>query len=259
MKFSIIHASYGRPKIAMQTIDKWLSNCYNIHDIQYILSIDECDPEYNNYERVVGKVFYDKLGISITNSDAIEAYKKYFRGLLNETNTSVAAINNAAKQATGDIIIVISDDFEPIPNWDLEILKVVEGKKDWILKTHDGTQPWIITLPIMDRSYYERFGYIYNPAYSHMFCDTELTHVADLLGRKLTSSLLFKHNHYSVGGIAKDQTSVKADKTWDSGKKVYLDNLKRKFDLVDVDVMKLPPEAKGHLKWLHTELLGIKW
>lgn len=254
MKFSIIHASYGRPKIAMQTIDKWLSNCYNIHDIQYILSIDECDPEYNNYERVVGKVFYEKLGRSITNSDAIEAYKKSFRGLSNETNTSVAAINNAAKQATGDIIIVISDDFEPIKNWDLNIYQQVYDKEDWILKTQDGTQPWIITLPIMDRAYYERFGYIYNPAYSHMFCDTELTHVADLLGRNLTSSLLFKHNHYSVGGIAKDQTSIKADKTWGQGKKVYLERFKNNFGLENVNVWNLPKEAQPHINWLKHEL-----
>lgn len=248
MKFSTIHASYGRPELAEETAQKWIST-HSIHnEIEYILSTDNSDKKSD--------VYLDWL----MEANIMNALKGHsIRHVVNITNTSVAAINAASAMCTGDIIIVISDDFEPIKNWDLEILKAVEGKEDWILKTQDGTQPWIITLPIMDRKYYEKFGYIYHPLYEHMFCDTELTHIADLLGRKLTSSLLFKHNHYSVGGIAKDQTSVKADKTWEQGKRVYLDNLMRKFDLGDVDVMKLPPEAKGHVKWLHTELLGVKW
>lgn len=254
MKFSIIHASYGRYKMATDICNRWVSaltinqeskrlrNGINAN-VEYIFSVDRSDPEFYLWQAIIDDPVYN------ANS--------FCKIIVNETNTSVAAINNAAKQCKGDIIIVTSDDFEPIWQWDLEILKVVEGKEDWILKTQDGTQPWIITLPIMDRKYYERFGYVYNPSYVHMFCDCEMTHVADLLGRKLTSSLLFKHNHYSVGGIAKDQTSVKADKTWDQGKKVYIDNLKRKFDLdPEINVMKLPPEANGHLKWLHKEFLG---
>lgn len=238
MKFSIIHASYGRPMLAAETCEKWMKTISHLKhvDIEYIVSVDHEDRE-------------------------IMGYKMYFKEsslIPNITNTSVAAINNAAKQCTGDIIIVISDDFEPIPNWDLEILKVVEGKEDWILKTQDGTQPWIITLPIMDRKYYQRFGYVYYPEYEHMFCDSQLTHVADLLGRKLTSSLLFKHNHYSVGGIQKDQTSLKADKTWDHGKEIYLRNFKNYFGLSGVDPWKLPSEANGHIKWLQNELRTFK-
>lgn len=236
MKFSIIHASYGRPEIAYETFYKWWNSSNK--DFEYIISIDESDKLLYRYHELF--TYNPGRGQDIT--------------VVNTTNTSVAAINNAAKQATGDIIIVISDDFEPIKNWDLNIYQQVYDKKDWILKTQDGTQPWIITLPIMDRTYYERFGYIYNPEYAHMFCDTELTHVADLLGRKITSSLLFKHNHYSVGGIAKDKTSIKADKTWDSGKKVYLERFKNNFGLENVNVWNLPKEAQHHINWLKHEL-----
>lgn len=247
MKFSIIHASYGRPELSEETAQKWISAQSVQNEMEYILSTDASDSKLEPY--------LDWL----YEANIINALKGHsIRHVVNITNTSVAAINAAAEMCTGDIIIVISDDFEPIKNWDLEILKAVEGKEDWILKTQDGTQPWIITLPIMDRKYYERFGYVYYPEYAHMFCDSQLTHVADLLGRKLTSSLLFKHNHYSVGGIQKDQTSLKADKTWDHGKEIYLRNFKNYFGLSGVDPWKLPPEANGHIKWLQNELRTFK-
>lgn len=239
MKFSIIHASYGRPELALDTYNKWINNFSFTNDIEYILSLDRSDPKFNIYEKLfAGNRFY------------------YINE--NETNTSVSAINNAAKISSGGIIVVISDDFESAYNWDLQVSNAVKGEKDWILKTQDGTQPWIITLPIMDRKYYQRFGYVYYPEYAHMFCDSQLTHVADLLGRKLTSSLLFKHNHYSVGGIQKDQTSLKADKTWDHGKEIYLRNFKNYFGLSGVDPWKLPSEANGHIKWLQNELRTFK-
>lgn len=209
MKFSIIHASYGRPDMAGETSRSWARSCSNIYDYEYFISVDKSDAKLSEY------------------------LAKGERGvIINKTNTSVAAINNAAKKCTGDIIIVISDDFEPIENWDLEILKIGGDKKDWILKTQDGIQNWIITLPIMDRAYYNRFGYIYNPEYKHMFCDTEITCVADLTGRKIESNLVFKHNHYSVAG-GRDKTAEKADATWNQGEEVFLRRMKNNFDLTD--------------------------
>lgn len=247
MKFSIIHASYGRSGIAKQTFNKWQRTASK--KFEYILSFDEGDPHFLQYKAWTMEPVWSHCNPPNNKMSYC----------INKTNTSVAAINNAAKQCTGDIIIVISDDFEPIPNWDLEILKVVEGKQDWILKTQDGTQPWIITLPIMDRKYYERFGYVYNPAYSHLFCDSEMTHVSDLLGRKITSNLQFTHRHYStIGGIEKDNTSIKCDKTWDSGKKIYLNNFKNNFGLENVNVWNLPKEAQPHINWLKNELKNFK-
>jgi hypothetical protein len=222
MKISIIHASYGRPELAAKTATKWLSEMSLDNEHGYILSIDTADLLVSSYI----PIYRTPITISTLRND------KAFNHIINNTHTSVAAINNAASQSTGDIIIVISDDFEPIKNWDIEILKVVEGKKDWILKTQDGTQPWIITLPIMDRAYYERFGYIYHPEYEHLFADTELTAVADYTGRKITSDLLFRHRHYSEkDGIKKDATSQKADRTWNQGEQLFLKHYEQNFGI----------------------------
>lgn len=231
MKISIIHASFGRPELQALTAWKWIERTSGDHDIEYLLSIDKSDPsEYPD-------------GIS-WKQDYVTA-----KVIKNDTNTSVAAINKAASKSTGDILIVISDDFDCPKNWDDLIVEQVQDKTDWILKTQDGTQPWIITLPIMDRAYYESYGYVYPPGYTHMFCDTHLTHQADITGCKLTSLLEFKHNHYSVGGIAKDATSVKADSTWNVGEYTYLAQCRKWLEL-GLDIYKLPAEAKGHTAWL---------
>ncbi len=234
MKISLVHASYGRPVLAVMTAWNWAEKTSGKHEIEYLLSIDQ-DDKSDYPDSVNWKQDYIKSKV-----------------IKNLTSTSVAAINNAASVSTGDIIVVMSDDFDCPNNWDDLIVHATKGKSDWILKTQDGTQPWIITLPIMDRTYYNRFGYVYRPAFEHMFCDCELTHEADILKRKLTTDLIFKHNHYSVGGINKDTTSVKADKTWDQGKKLYLTKCK-KWAEQGINIYDLPNEAKGHVVWLKNE------
>lgn len=176
---------------------------------EYILSLDKNEPLIQEYANL-----FD-----------------YGQFIENNNSSVVDAINVGVKSVSGNIIIVMSDDTECPDNWGQKLLEVVDGKTDFILKTKDGIQPWIITMPIMDRTYYNRFGYIYYPEYKHMFCDTELTCVADILGRKIESNLLFPHKQYSVTGEKPDEINRRADKTWDQGEKLFLERYKKNFDL----------------------------
>lgn len=212
MKISIIHASYGRSVMQAITAWNWIDRTSGLHDIEYLLSIDKADKDTGYPD----SMSFDK--------DYVEC-----KVVKNDTNTSVAAINKAASVSTGDIIIVISDDFDCPASWDELIVEASKGRTDWCMKTQDGTQPWIITLPIMDRTYYNRFGYIYHPSYQHMFVDTELSAVCDLLGKRITADIEFKHNHYSVGGIKKDDTSIKADATWNQGERLFMQRASNRF------------------------------
>lgn len=231
MKFSVIHPSRSRPHLAHQAYQKWMSNHSSEHTYEYILSIDRDDPKIGEYLFLF----------------------KWCNIVINEGQSStVIAINKAAELSTGKILIVISDDFETVPDWDKKIIEATQGKNDWILKTQDGTQGWIITLPIMDRDYYNRFGYVYNPIYKHMFCDTEMTCVADLLGRKITSNIAIKHNHYSVaGGIKHDAVSVKADLTWGEGERTFMDRWQVKFGIENL-VGKI--ECQSTINWVNRRL-----
>lgn len=230
MRFAIIHPSRQRPTQSANAFLKW-SNATKYPDgVRWVLSVDN-DDDIGAYIDA-----YNKIHTSVSP-------------IMNNNSSSVEAINNAAKHFItddADVFLVVSDDTESCQHWDEKIYDIVNGKKDWILKTQDGIQPWIITMPIMDRAYYNRFGYIYYPGYKHLFCDTELTCVADIAGRKITSNLLFPHNHYSIGKSIKDAVYEKNDKTNDQGERLFLERYKRNFDLPRGGKI----QDKGMIDWL---------
>lgn len=212
MTISIIHPSRGRPDKSVETFKKWMANAHG--KVEFILSIDEDEPTDNPYIK-------SSQYITLYNA-AMFTHDLPYKLVVSKNKSAVEAINNAAKVATGDLLMVVSDDTECFPGWDTALLKAVEGKIDWILKTKDDIQDYIITFPIMDRVYFNRTGYIYHPDFAHMFCDTYMTCVADINGRKLTSDLMFKHNHYSVGKEAPDAINKKNDATWSQGEETFI-------------------------------------
>ena len=225
---SLILPSRSRPGRAIAVARDWIAKAGD--DVELIVSLDEDDPKLDGYLPVM------ELG------DMLVA----------KNHNAVEAINRAATIAKGDIIVVASDDFECPDQWVRRIEKATFARHDWLLKTYDRIQNYIVTLPIMDREYYNRFGYIYNPVYEHMFCDTELTHVADILGRLLIrNDITFRHNHYSTQkDRSKDAVTLKADQTFDRGAMAYLKRVREKFGLLNVDVKALSNEGRDHLKWL---------
>jgi glycosyltransferase involved in cell wall biosynthesis len=208
---SVIHPSRQRPQKSFHNAVEWLNKAQC--EVELIVSIDNDDKT---------KVEYSKLYAPIAN---------HF--LVNNNRSAVDAINKGAEVATGDILLVLSDDFRCPEGWGKRLVELTGGKKYWIAKTPDGIQPWLITMPIMDREYYNRFGYVYFPDYLHLFCDTEVSCVADLTGRRINLDIPFVHDHYSVGKSDKDAVSKKADATWEQGEKLFLERFKNKFYLKD--------------------------
>lgn len=222
MKISIIHPSRGRAERAFETFKRWTANpCC---EFEYILSLDTSDRMQSKYY----ELFTDS-GVRI---------------IVSQNRSAIDAINNASYIADGDIFIQIAEDFDCPDAWGKKIIDAVGDKKDWIMKTNDGIQDWIITLPIMDREYYNRFGYIYFTEFLHMFCDTQLTCVADMTARKIEADITFTHNHYSTGRSEKDAISQKADGTWEQGKKLFIENFKRGFDLKET-----PGKIESQVYW----------
>lgn len=239
---SIIHPSRSRPKKALEAFHKWSDHS---PEERYIISLDYDDPHLQEYLNIMPGYF--TLWSDTQKQPSQNAYI-----VVGKNRSAVDAINNAARFAQG-IFVVISDDMEPCKNWHYEINTISKAHGyniPWILKTYDGIQPWIITLPIMNQAYYEMFGYIYHPDYLHMFCDTELTCVADITGRKITSNLLFPHKHYSVTKEPPDEINKKADATWAQGEKLFLGRYKRNFDLPKGGKI----QDKGMIDWLQRKV-----
>lgn len=221
---SIIHPSRGRPEQAMETINKWLGKADNA--IEYLLCLDSDD--YMKYQILLRQ----RIGLRP------EILYRWDRN-----KSAIEAINNGAKFAAGDLFVVVSDDFDCPEHWDTLLLEALKGKSDFCAKTIDGHQDWLITLPIMDRKYYERFGYVYHPDFKHMHCDLDLTCRAWMLGKYITLPLEFKHNHYSVIGQKPDTINVKNNSTWGHGKMLFNKRLANNFDLTG-DLIPLPTLPK---------------
>lgn len=236
MKISIIHPSRNRPKMAFDTIKEWIGKAKNPENLQYILSIDTDESMKDQYTSYVAPY---KGTVGICESD---------------NRSAIDAINNAVQWCNHDLFVVVSDDFECPTHWDEQLAQLLEDKKDYVVKTQDGTQPWIITLPIMDRTYYNRFGYIYYPEYRHMFCDTEMSHVGALLGRTITTTLVFPHRHYTTGAMRKDAVNERNDSTWTQGEQLYLERLKTSFGIENPLTIELPAH---HKNWLRAKNINV--
>lgn len=230
MKISCIHPSRSRPELALSTAKKWIERAGT--DIEYILSVDSSDPKLRQY--------YDLWNNNVTIDSII---------FCNDNKSAIQAINVAAEISTEDLIVVVSDDFDCPENWVEKLLTSILGKVKssdaFIVKTQDGIQPVIITLPILSRAYYEKFGYVYFPEYDHLFCDTEMTAVAEMTGKVVQSDVMFRHNHYMVGGMKKDAINEKNNATWQQGEKLFNERKAINFGLKDEEIAK-PYSA---IKW----------
>ena len=203
MRIVIIHPTRHRPNQALQTRAKWLERCN--WRVEYYFSIDTDD----------------------------ESMPPGLKAIINPNKTAIEAINNAAAQLDWDVLVVVSDDFsEPPQDWDLKLLAEIGGRTDFVMKTVDGIQKLLVTMPIMDRFWYDRFGYVYHPEFRHMYADQELTAVAMMTGRLIMSKLEFPHLHYSTGRSPKDAINDKNDATYPQGKEVFDRHLSVNFGIL---------------------------
>lgn len=214
-KISILHPSYKRPQLGVDTIQNWLNKATEPKEIEYILCLSNKDTTISEY---------------LKNIEQKELTSKVKIFYCDDANM-VKQVNLAASQSTGNLLVNVSDDFDCLNGWDLLLLSELEGKEDYIVKTQDGIQPEIITLPIMDRKYYDRFGYIYHPDYLHFYGDEELRVVGDKLGKTIVSNILFEHLHYIANKSKMDETNEKNNAHFNADKLTFARRKKQNFPI----------------------------
>lgn len=229
---SLIHPSRARPAKAYHAYKRWMSRCANPENVEHILSLDSDDTSHYEHLFTLSKV------------------------IQNPNHNAVQAVNEAAKVSKGEILIMMSDDFDCPQGWDKTISEAMYNYHGIVLKTFDGIQKWIVTLAIMDREYYDMNGYFYYPGYSHLFVDTDLTHKAELEKRLIVrNDIIFNHWHYTVTREKQDETTKRADATWEAGEKLYLQRCKDKFGLPpETDIMNISEGT--HKEWIRAKLNG---
>ena len=207
---SLLHPSRGRPEKSFNNAKEWIekAGC----DVELIVSIDNSD---------AWKAYFD-----LYPPYPHEPIGSYIRLYMNDNDSVVQATNRAAKQATGDILLYLSDDFKCFDNWGLSVLKEFEGEdRPLLLKVDDCLQKFqvpVLTIPIMNRKLYERLGYFWHPEYKSMFVDEDLYWTAQKLNAmKMCSHLKFEHHHAANGKAPDDETYRRSAANWDQGKSVY--------------------------------------
>ena len=235
-KINLIAASRERPDRMADVLKKWIENSEHPELLRVIISIDSDDYTWGRYYEVLGKI--------------TEGCKIDLLIIKNDNKCTVEAINSAKPYIDGELIIIFSDDTDCFNRWDTELSefsKDLFGK--YIIKTSDGIGTDLITMPIFSKEYIDNFGYIYHPSYSHMFCDTELTCVAHLLGNVIDGSkFVFNHLHYTKKYHPKDRIDVKNQKTFYTGMENFKNRMRINFDLNTSDIKgEIPGEI---IEWI---------
>jgi hypothetical protein len=87
-------------------------------------------------------------------------------------------------------------------------------------------------MSIMGRTYYERFGYVYHPAYTSLWCDNEAQDVAMQLGcYKYVPKQIFTHKHPAWTGERADEQLIQTQRYYQADMRIYNERKDKNFDL----------------------------
>jgi len=118
----------------------------------------------------------DKVLISKDVVDKINSYGSKVKAHYGISGSKIAAINRDVNLCKDwDVLVNMSDDMRFLQHgYDLIILDAFEKhfpNGDGFIHFHDGNQPRLATLSIIDKKHYDRTGYVYNPNFISLYCD----------------------------------------------------------------------------------------
>lgn len=185
MKIIYKYPTRQRPLKFLKCISSYYS-LMNGGDYEIVLSIDNDDELMTSPEVSKHIESMENLIVCVGNS-----------------KTKIEAINADVPDTNWDILVLISDDMIPEVNGFDDIIREDMSRlypdTDGVLWYFDGWRRDLNTLCIIGRKYYDRFKYIYHPAYKSFWCDMEFTDVANSLGKQTFIDLtIIRHLHPDI-------------------------------------------------------------
>lgn len=176
------YPSRQRRKKLFDSLERFF-NLVQHENYKVLLTLDEDDPTMS----------FDK--VFIRPDQKVEAIWGFSKGKIDAIN------RNMEHEKDWDILVLLSDDMVLQPRFDIEILKAFEDGFSGLAHFPDGiANERLCTFTVMDRAYYELFGYIYNPIYKSVAADNEQHEVAVKLGRyKYIPVDIVRHLHPAYG------------------------------------------------------------
>lgn len=142
--------------------------------------------------------FHNRL---LAYGDKVRPVYGFSKGKIDAVNKNIWLYPDA------DIICNMSDDFVfTKEGFDLDIIEAYADGFSGVAHFPDGfANKALVTFSITDRAYYNRYGYIYNPAFNSVYCDN---FQMDLAKRdkayKYIDKHIMRHEHFVHGFGEKD-------------------------------------------------------
>lgn len=221
----------SRPHQFFRNLDKFYQHLSFTVPYKFLITCDQDDDTMNNPAVMRRLKSYPNLEFSFSqNSSKVEAF------------------NKDIETVEFDMVLAAHDDMEPIvKNFDKIIVDtMVENfpNLDGVLNFNDGfIGSQCNTLPIMGKKFYERFGYLYHPAYKALVCNVELTMVSKILKKeKAINSVIIRHNHPAWGAGQKDSLYDKNEKYHQQDLALFLQRRSTLFDIAEEDISLVTPK-----------------
>lgn len=212
----------SRPSQFFQVLDKYYENLSGEVPYLFLITCD-VDDETMNCPEVRNRLMnYPNLDVYYSeNRSKVEAYNR-------DINDYVDWF---------DILLITSDDMIPvIYGYDKIISEHMQTNfpdLDGVLNFNDGYINDILnTYPIIGKKYYQRFNYVYHPAYTSLWCDNELTVVSRILGKEAAfDDVIIYHNHPCWTGSSSDALLQHNESFFQQDKAIYEKRQAHSFDL----------------------------
>ncbi|MDB6135911.1 MAG: hypothetical protein JWM59_4154 [Verrucomicrobiales bacterium] len=151
---SLLHATRGRPDRARSCRQKWLDTAAEPARIEHIFAIDADDAE----------------SAAALGGHTVHVVKEPGLGC-------IGAWNLAAAHCTGDILVQLSDDWLPVPEWDrIFSERLIPVRKPQVLRISDGHRgDDLLCMAILTRARMKQQGWFLPPAYTGVYSDDEFS------------------------------------------------------------------------------------
>lgn len=219
MKILCKFPSRSRPWKFVEVFDLYRTMASGTHEMEFVLTFDADDPTMNNPAM---KRLFSSFGPNV----------HVFFG---NSKSKIQAVNADMDRGWDyDILLLASDDMVPVQkDYDRTIVQDMQRHfpdLDGVLHYNDGIRgPQLNTLCIMGKPYYDRFGYIYNPAYESVYCDNEFTEVSQTLGKSVYIDNIIIRHKWMEGGKDALYSRNEDPALYHRDYHVYLDRKQRRF------------------------------
>jgi hypothetical protein len=213
-KISLIHATRGRAAKAMKAMHEWVEKAKHPDAVEHIFCID------------------------IDDAESME-FLTAFKHVLCEPQGPVNAWNTGAQASKGQVLIQLSDDWEPPLHWDEAILSRLDVSKPQVLAISDGhRQDDLLCMAIMTRERYKQQRWMFHPDFWSMYSDNWFSESAKRNGCIVDArDIVIRHLHPVFGHGELDETYKASNSQlhYDHGERHYKRLLANRITSYDVE------------------------